>query len=250
MKRTKSLMESIVATGDCEDMSEQAIRKNLLESKVWEKKLDSLIAAKEAIDVETVNVTFDSNIKEELDSEFEMLLDTVEQKVKELTLLDSSLGLHTLAPSKVKENVVYPEPFKGAPGEDVYKFVKEFKEAIAADQVRTNDEVKTLLKYLKEGAKKTVGEHHKTLEDALTDLKNSYGNPHWIWQTLREDFEKKVHFRAWGKPFTYERLNTMNLTLDFMRRAEALADQHKNLHEEVYKQLHGIDKQTNVIESF
>ena len=30
MKRTKSLMESIVAVGDCEDMSEQAIRKNLL----------------------------------------------------------------------------------------------------------------------------------------------------------------------------------------------------------------------------
>ena len=94
--------------------------------------------------------------------------------------------------------------------------------------------MKTLLKYLKGEAKKTVGEHHKTLEEALTDLKSSYGNPQWIWQTLREDFEKKVHFRAWGKPFTYERLNTTNTMLDFMRRAEALADQHKNLQEVVY----------------
>ena len=50
MKKTKSLMETIEAIGDCEDMSEQTIRKNLLESKVWEQKLDSLIAAKEAID--------------------------------------------------------------------------------------------------------------------------------------------------------------------------------------------------------
>ena len=57
MKKTKSLMKSIEAIGECEDMSEQAIRKNLLESKVWEKKLDSLIAAKETIDVETVSVT-------------------------------------------------------------------------------------------------------------------------------------------------------------------------------------------------
>ena len=234
LKKTKSLRETIEAIGDCAEMSEQTIRKNLLESKEWEKKLDSLLTAKDTIDEETVNLTFDSNIKSELESEFNMLLDTVEEKVKELNLIDSKLGLHTLAPSKVKENVVYPEPFKGAPGEDVYKFVKEFKEAIAADHVRTNDEVKTLLKYLKEGAKKTVGEHHKTLEDALTDLKSSYGNPQWIWQTLKEDFEKKVHFRAWGKPFTYERLNTMNTMLDFMRRAEALADQHKNLHEVVY----------------
>ena len=53
-----------------------------------------------------------------------MLLDTVEEKVKGLKLLDSKLGLHTLAPSKVKENVVYPEPFKGAPGQDVISLSK------------------------------------------------------------------------------------------------------------------------------
>jgi hypothetical protein len=58
---------------------------------------------------------------------------------------------------------VYPKPFKGAPGEDVYKFVQEFKEAIAADQVRTKDKVKTLIRYLMGVAKETIGEYHKTL---------------------------------------------------------------------------------------
>jgi hypothetical protein len=90
--------------------------------------------------------------------------------------------------------VVYPENFIGNPGEDVYKFVLEFKEAISADHVRTSDEVKTLLKHLKGDAKKTVGEHHKKLDDSLKDLKNAFGNPQWIWQILKDDFEKKVHF--------------------------------------------------------
>ena len=106
-----------------------------------------------------------------------MLLKTVEEKVKKLKRLDAELGLYTLAPSKVKENIVYPKPFKGAPGEDVYKFVREFKEAIAADQVRTKDEVKTLIKYLKGEAKETVGEYHKTLGDALNDLKKFFWKP-------------------------------------------------------------------------
>ena len=109
-----------------------------------------------------------------------MLLKMVEEKVNKLILLDAELGLYTLALSKVKVNIVYPKPFKGAPGEDDYKFVREFKEAIAADQVRTKDEVKTLIKYLKGEAKETIGEYHKTLGDALNDLKNSFGNPVWI----------------------------------------------------------------------
>ena len=110
----------------------------------------------------------------------------------------------------------------------------EFKEAITADQVRTKDEVKTLIKYLKGEAKETIGEHHKTLGDALNDLKGSFGNPVWIWITLTDDFEKKVHSRTWGKPYTYERLKAINLMLNFVRKAEALAEEHPSLHNEVY----------------
>ena len=234
LKKTKDLNETIQAVGACDNMSEQEIRKNLLESKEWEKKVDSLVTVKEAIDEEIVGLVVDENLKTNVQAKFDELLDTVEKKVKELTVLDAALGLHTLVPSKVKDKVVYPEPFKGEPGEDVYKFVRDFKEAILADQVRTSDEVKTLVKHLKGEAKKTVGEHHSKLTDALDDLTTSFGNPQWIWQTLRDDLEKKTHHRAWGNNNTFERLKTLNLMLDFIRRAEALAKEHRGLYAEVY----------------
>ena len=106
LKKIKRFKDTIEAIGDCDDMSEQTIRKNLLESKEWESKLDALIAVKETIDEETVGLTFDSNIKTELEYEFDMLFNMVEEKVKKLILLDAELGLYTLAPSKVKENSV------------------------------------------------------------------------------------------------------------------------------------------------
>ena len=234
LKKTKALNETILAVGNCDEMSEQEVRKNLMESKEWEKKVDNLLTGKETIDEETVGLELDEDLKSSVRDNFNQLLDTVQTKIKQLTLLDSQLGLHTLAPSKVKENVVYPEAFKGEPGEDVYKFAREFKEAILADHVRACDEVKTLVKHLKGEAKRTVGEHHEKLDDALDDLKASFGNPQWIWQTLKNDLEKKVNMPAWGKPNTYDRLKTLNIMLDFIRRAQSLAKEHEGLFEEVY----------------
>ena len=40
LKKIKRFKDTIEAIGDCDDMSEQTIRKNLLESKEWESKLD------------------------------------------------------------------------------------------------------------------------------------------------------------------------------------------------------------------
>ena len=177
LKKTKVLKETILLLPDCQDMSEQEVRKNLLDLMNWERKIDDLTSTKETIDEETVSLDDDDDLKTEMEQEFDNLVDSISNKIKDLKLQDSNLGLHTLAPSKVKENVVYPENFSGYPGEDVYKFVREFKGAISADHVRTSDEVKTLLKHLKGDAKKTVGEHHKKLDDALDDLKGAFGNP-------------------------------------------------------------------------
>ena len=51
---------------------------------------------------------------------------------------------------------------------------------------------------------------------------------------MRDELVKEVHFRAWGKPNSVERLKSINVMLDFIRKAEALAEQHQSLHEEVY----------------
>ena len=113
LKKTKALKETIEALTDCKDMSEQEIRKNLLESKNWEKKVDDLTSVKETIDEDIVSLDVDGSLKAEVEDEFDLLVESVQNKIKELKLLDTGLGLHTLAPSKVKENVVYPKYFNG-----------------------------------------------------------------------------------------------------------------------------------------
>ena len=50
-----------------------------------------------------------------------------------------------------------------------------------------------------------------------------------IWQAKKEEFEKLVHSKAWGKSGSTERLNTLNVTLDSKRKAEALAAEHESL---------------------
>ena len=111
-----------------------------------------------------------------------------------------------------------------------YQFTKDFKEAIQADHIRTSDEVKTLRKCLKNHAKIVVGEHHKDLGEALEDLVNAFGNTQLIWDNLKQNLDKKLGgFRNWGRPYTVERLNAINLLLDFIRQGENLAEGHSVL---------------------
>ena len=116
-----------------------------MESKKWVNTIDALTSAKETIDEEVVNLDVDESLGQYMDDEFEELLYLVKSKIENHMLQDKRLGLHMLTQSKVKENV-------------------------EADQVRTNDEVKTLVKLLKVQARMVVGEHHKTLENALAEL--------------------------------------------------------------------------------
>ena len=50
--------------------------------------------------------------------------------------------MFSLTDTKSKGVVQYPEAFSGSFGENVFKFIKEFSDALAADQVRKVDEVK------------------------------------------------------------------------------------------------------------
>ena len=59
--------------------------------------------------------------------------------------------------------MVYPDIFPRVLGDNVYWFVKEFKEAISESQVKKADEVKTLQKFLGLEAKSIVGTTTLTL---------------------------------------------------------------------------------------
>ena len=62
-------------------------------------------------------------------------------------------GYHSLTATKPKENVVFLKALDGVLGSNVYKFRKEIEKAIESTQVKEDDKVKMLRKYLTEDAK-------------------------------------------------------------------------------------------------
>ena len=168
--KAKNLNRVVSDLKETESMTEQQVRENLLETKLWGKKLNDLEAAKEKVDQDLISIDVNNDLKTNLEDEFEDMLRVVKEKIEDLILKDKMLKLYTLAPNKVKENIVYPEVFTGQCGENVFKFVKEFEEAMEANQIRKSDEVKTLLKYVKGEAKVVVGKHNnRNLNEALRD---------------------------------------------------------------------------------
>ena len=76
--------------------------------------------------------------------------------------------------------------------QNVDKVVKDFEDAIASDHVRKADEVRMLIKCLKGDAKKTIGDHHKSLEAALDQLRDNYGSPRLIVDRYLKEFERQL----------------------------------------------------------
>ena len=237
VKKSKDIKDILGEVKDVDTLSENEIRQYMLESKNWERKTDELTKSKEAIDEEFVGDAIDQNLKEEFETEYESTIEMMTSLIKSLTLKDKERGLFSLAPSKSKEKVIYPDHFTGVMGENVYKFCKDIKEAIEADQVRTADQVKTFRKYLKGDAKLNVGEHHSNLEEAMEALVAAYGNPHLIWTRLKDNLFKKISSptaKDWGREDSVERLNAINRVMDFLKHAHSLAKEYQQLQTDVY----------------
>ena len=199
-KKCTELTNIIDTVDEPQGMTENEVRENLLESKDWQRTANELRKQKEIIEEEMIGQPVDAEIKTEFEQKTEDMMDSVSQMVKDLKLQDKERGLYTLAPAKTKEKVVYPEPYSGDTGVNVFKFVTDLKDAIAADQVRKSDQIKTLRKFLKGDAKQVVGEHYTDLEKALAALTKAFGNPTLIWKRLFEDLKKALgNYDNWGK---------------------------------------------------
>ena len=234
--RFKSLKEEVSNLSDVSDMCDNDIRESLAASKEWKKDLKAFQLLKENLDIEMVTVTIEEDFNTEFQTVYDETVDLVTKFMADLTVKDKSLGLFSLAESKSKSIVQYPEPFGGSLGENVFRFIKEFKDALAGDQVRKADEVKYLIKYLKGNAKTSLGEHHKSLQDALKHLEDIYGCPRLIVEKYTKDYEKALgNVKDWGKHGTKQRIDALNKTADFIRNLESLAADHpSHLKSEIY----------------
>ena len=232
----KSLKDEVSKITDIKGMSDNEVREHVVTSREWKKDLKSYQDLREKLDVEMVSVTVEDELKESYVQAYDDMVKVVTDTMTELLSTDKDLGLYSLADTKAKSSVQYPDCFGGSLGENVFKFIKEFREAIISDHVRKADEVKTLIKYLKGDAKSSIGEHHKTLDGALLHLEDMYGCPRLIVEKYTKEYEKSFgNIRNWGKHGSKERVNAINKTVDFIRNLEDLAANHPgHLHGEIY----------------
>ena len=231
-----SLKDDVVKLAEVNDMGDNDIRESLNASKEWKKDLKTFANLKETLDIDMVTTTLEADVDTAFQEAYKDMTELVTKKIDDLVLADKNLGLYSLSENKSKSTVQYPEVFSGNLGENIYKFIKEFKEAISSDQIRKADEVKTLMKYLKGDAKFTIGEHHISLESALKQLKDNYGCPRLIVEKYTKEYDKALgNIRSWGKHGTKERVDSINKTLDFIRNIENLAKDHPgHLKNEIY----------------
>ena len=232
----KGLKEEINKLAEVDTMADNEIRETLIASKDWKKELKVLENLKEILDVDMITTHVEEDLNTQFQTEYKEMVEVVTKKMKELHVADKDLGLYSLADSKSKMTVQYPSPFTGSLGENVFKFLKEFKDAIASDQIRKADEVKMLVKYLKGDAKMTIGENHISLGSALKQLEDNYGCPRLIVEKYTREYDKALgNIRSWGKHGTKERVDAINKTADFIRNLQTLATDHPgHLKSEIY----------------
>ena len=225
-----SLRDEVSKLPIVKNLSEAKISEYVQASKEWKKDLKSYQSLKESVDIEVLsNPIDDEELKTNYSNSYKEMLDVVTVKMEELMKADSDLGLHSLADTKGKRSVEYPKKFSGNKGEDVFKFIKEFEDALDADHVRKADEVKVLTKLLDGRAKSCVGTHHKTVKEALEQLKETFGVPKLILAEYYKTYEEKFgNPRKWGKHGSQQRLDAIDGTLDFMRQLKALATDHSD----------------------
>ena len=226
--RSKILWESIHGIKKASDLSDQDIRQHLLDSKRWESKVEEITSSKVKVDKDIIGVEVKPDDIQTLNDVVEKMKINVKEKIAELKNVDGERCLFSLSKS-VKDLAVYPPVFKGKDGEDVYKFKEKMLEALTTNQVREKDKVEVLRKYLAGDAKKFIGEHYENIDKAFEALLDHFGLAKTTWKFKLNDFiEKNKNPTAW-KSHGKERVLIIASILEFIREAEKIASDHKDL---------------------
>ena len=232
--RLETLDQVIKKVKPAKDLSDLDIKSILPEAKKWETKLDDLVSAKVKLDKEMVGVKVDSVALQKLNDTFDHLSTNVKTKLTDLITADQDRCLFSLT-KPVKEVAIYPPPFGGTASENVYKFRDKITEAIQANQIREKDRPDIVRKYLKGFAKDVTGDNHKTFDEVIKSLVYTFGNPSNTWDTRMENFTRKcTNPKGWSSTGSHERLSLIARTCEFLREAEQLACDYKELESTVY----------------
>ena len=132
-------------------------------------------------------------------------------------------GLYLDCKNLSKDTVEFPM-FTGEIDDNVYEFIKEFRHALIANQVAERDKVAKLLKCLSGTAKDKIGSHYANTEEALTELRSYFGNPHVLWSQEVEKFKKQFSSKkGWGSYGNQSHVLAIATVLEFIRKAKKYA---------------------------
>ena len=151
---------------------------------------------------------------------------------------DKSRGLYSLTNKNLaRENVAFPEAFTGELGENVFRFKEKFLQAIQDSQVRDKDKVDVLRKHLTGEAKKLIGSHHTSLDDALEVLLGYFGKPLKIWEKTMAKFRRRMlgdSKQIWGRYGEQKHVMALAEVIEFIREATEMAESYEDLKGEIY----------------
>ena len=227
--RSQCLLDLTFDIKKAAELSDQDVRLHLLDSKRWESKLEDISSSKVKVDKEIIGADVDNESIERLDNIVERLKTAVKEKIAELKKVDTERCLFSLSKA-IKQVAVYPMPFHGKEGEDVYKFKEKLLEAITTNQIREKDKIEVLRKNLRGDAWKMIGEHYENIENAFEALLNHYGLAKKTWDHKLKEFVKTCKRpQDWVAHGTKARAAILCTTIEFIREAEKLAKDHKDL---------------------
>jgi hypothetical protein len=187
--RTKSLIDTLQNIVTTKDLTDLQVREYLAESRKWESKLEDITASKLKIDKDVVGLDICTKNKDKLSEVVNKAKQACVDAISDLKKVDSERGLFSLSKT-INEVAVYPPPFSGKKGEDVYKFKEKFVEAITANQIREKDKVEVLRKHLRDTAKTRVGDHYTSFVKAISELVEIIGQDQNTWDVKVENFLK------------------------------------------------------------
>ena len=231
--RATNLMEILNKVDDAKKLTDLQIREALVESKKWETKFDEIKISKIKIDKNVVGLDVSKEKKDEYKDQVQKISEILKAKIAELKREDSEKALFSLS-KPVKEDSLYPKPFGGTKGEDVYKFRQKFLEAIEANQVSEKHKVEVLRKHLRGTALDNTGDHFASLDLAMKNLVESFGQAELIWSEKLEKFSKKCNDAKLWKKGEYSRVTVISNICEFLREADKLVVDHPELEQHIY----------------
>ena len=237
-EKSTDLQRKILQLKQAKDMSDTEVREHVAEVKDWERTAKEITSAKETAEEDSVGLAVQDTEVMNMKETVQAALDALTAKVDNLKLEDKKRGLFSnIKKSIPKDDIVFPEAFRGIPGENVFRFKEKFMRAIFDSQVREKDKVEVLRKHLTGEAKKLIGDHYLEVDSAMDALVSYFGQAERIWEKSKSDVLKKLggNFKeVWGEYGTQKRVTAIAIAIEFVREAMELAKTYPELSNEVY----------------